>query len=481
MWMSNSSPKRTRTAPLRATGPGVLNARRRCAACAILLAVATLPLAISSAQAQQAKPESVRGRERLDFSPIGMELGTLLSPLFLGHQFEVLQAFTAFPRLEAEFETDDNLFNQANEGVTDSLYRLKPSLNIASEWENHSLAVEMSGDIGRYFENKDENFEDARLRIAGGLDLLEESRLNGGYSFLRGHEIGGAPTDVVTGSTGPFGPEVAENFEDATGSTVYYREIYELGVIASSDPVIARMDSTARYSDYLDTGTTDNDGRDRWEWVTVPRLGYQFWEDTSLFVQPRYTTRIFDSKIDTSGNEKDSSDYELLLGGTYDYSGVSYLDFGVGVIHSAFDEQDFKSVTGVGYNVTGLWNVTGLTTFTLRALRSNAASTDNQTKLVRTDNFSLTWDWEALDNLLVGATAGLSLATFLPDKTEFDSTGVAIDDRFDSTQTYQVRVDYFPNNYAFAGLSYVHTRRRSNREANELTKNTFKVRAGVQL
>lgn len=481
MWMLNSSPKRTRTAPLRALGPGGRSARRGCAACAFLLAVAALPFGISVAQAQQAKPESVRGRERLDFAPIGMELGTMLSPLFLGHKFEILQAFTAFPRLEGEFETDDNLFNQANEGVTDSLYRLKPSLNIVSEWDNHSLAVEMSGDIGRYFENKDENFEDAKLRVAGGVDLLEESRVNGAYSFLRGHEIGGAPTKVVSDSTGNFGPEVNENFEDATGSTVYYREIYELGFIASNDPVIARMESTARYTDYLDTGTTDNDGRDRWEWVTVPRLGYQFWEDTSLFVQPRFTTRIFDSKIDTAGHKKDSSDYELLFGGTYDYSGVSYLDFGVGVIHSTFDEPDFSSITGVGYNVTGLWNVTGLTTFTLRALRSNAASTDSQTSLVRTDNFSLTWDWEARDNLLVGATAGLSLADFSPDTTEFNSAGVAIDNRFDTTQTYQFTVDYFPNNYVFAGLSYVHARRRSNREANELTKNTFKIRAGIQL
>lgn len=455
--------------------------RCRCAARAILLAVAALPFAISVAQAQQAKPESVRGRARPEFAPIGMELGTMLSPLFLGHEFEVLQAFTAYPRLEGEFETDDNLFNQANEGVTDSLYRLKPSLNIASEWANHSLVVEMSGDIGRYFENKDENFEDARLRVSGGVDFLEEGRLNGGYSFLRGHEIGGAPTEVVTAGTGPFGPEFNDNFEDATGSTVFYREIYELGLIASEDPVIARVNSTARYTDYLDTGTTDNDGRDRWEWVTVPRLGYQFWEDTSLFVQPRFTTRIFDSKIDSAGMRKDSSDYELLFGGNYDYSGVSYLDFGVGVIHSAFDEHDFSSVTGIGYNVTGLWNVTGLTTFTLRALRTNAASTDTQAKLVQTDNFSLTWDWEALDNLLVGATAGLSLARFLPDKTEFDSFGAPLDDRFDSTQTYRVTVDYFPNSYAFAGLSYVHTRRRSNREANELTKNTIKVRAGIQL
>ncbi|MBT5415403.1 MAG: outer membrane beta-barrel protein [Rhodospirillaceae bacterium] len=455
--------------------------RRHGAACAILLAVAVLSLGVAEVRAQQAKPESVRGRARPEFAAIGMELGTMLSPLFFGHEFQALQGFTAFPRFEAEFETDDNLFNQSNEGVSDNLYRLKPSLNIASEWANHSLSVEMSGDIGRYFENKDENFEDGKGRVAGGLDILEEGRLNAAYSFLRGHEIGGAPTKVVTDATGPFGAEVAENFEDATGSTIYNREVYELGLIGSNDPLIARIESIARYTDYIDTGTTDNDGRDRWEWVTVPRLGYQFWEDTSLFVQPRYTTRIYDSKIDTVGNEKDSSDYELLLGGTYDYSGVTYLDFGVGVIHSDFDERDFRSITGIGYNVTALWNVTGLTTFTLRALRSNAGSTDSQTKLVQTDNFSLTWDWEALDNLLVGATAGLSLAHFLPDKTEFDSVGVAIDNRFDTTQTYQFVVDYFPNEYAFAGLSYSHTVRRSNREANELSKNVFKVRAGIQL
>ena len=481
MW--NCSPIPTIQSPHRAARPGARSARRGGAARAIRRAiiVLTLTLAATGALAQQANPESVRGRARLEFSAIGMELGTMLSPLFLGHEFEVLQGFTAYPRFETEFENDDNLFNQADEGVSDNVYRLKPSLNIASEWANHSFSLEMSGDLGRYFENKDENYEDAKVRVGGGLNFLEEGNVSGHYSYLRGHEIGGAPTDVVTTSTDAFGPEVADSFDNVKGSTIYNRNVYELTVVGSQDPLIARIESIARYTDYLDTGPTDNDPRDRWEMVTVPRVGYQFWEDTSLFLQPRYTTRIFDINTDSNGRDPDSMDFELLLGSTYDYSGVTFLNVGVGVIHSRFDEPDFTSITELGYNATALWNATGLTTFTLRALRTNAASTDTQTKLVRTDNFSLTWDWEALDNLLVGGTIGLSLARFFPEKTEFTSAGVEIDDRFDTTETYQLSIDYFPNEYAFAGASYVYTTRRSNREANELSKNTFKIRAGIQL
>lgn len=443
-------------------------------AVAMLGFAATLPAA-----AQSARDESVKGRARTDFKPLGLHLGDLLQSF--GGMNDALNAYIVSPKLESQLEFDDNLFNAVNEGRADKLYRLKPSLGISSDWVNHALSITLDGEIGRYFENKDENYEDASAAIKGSIDIDTQTNLTFGYTIKKTHELGGAPINPVTvDTTGPFGPEIAQTFDDAEGRTNVYNKTYELGFTLSTDPAMVKIDAAARRGNYIDKESIDNDGRDIWQLVVVPRFGYLAYDGTTIFLQPRYTTRIYDVGIDAEGNNPDSQDYELFAGVTYDLTGLTFAELGLGAIHSRFDDPKFKPATAFGFDGSLIYNVTELITLTARAQRINAATTEDQTKIIQTTSFTGSLDYEAMDNLILGAQVSFSQALFKADTPDI-ANGKALDEKEDATLTVNLSLEYLIGENFFAGFSYILVNRNSNRDGTDLTKKRMLFRAGVQL
>lgn len=415
------------------------------------------------ALSQTAKQSSVAARARPDYDPIGLQLGTLLSTVLGGPEegYEALNSFLVLPKFAVEGEFTDNVFNAETKTVSDKIISFKPSFDITSDWVNHALAVSGEATVGRHFRANNENFEDYKGSVKGRLDVAAQSNVTAGITHERKHEKRGTPDDP--GVT--FGP------------TISFDTTFELDGEFSTEPLIARVESEAKRTDVLDNGSENNDDRDVWEFVIRPRLGYEFFEDTALFAQPGFTARVFDVKVDDDGFDRDSREYELLGGLTYDFSDVTYADIGVGLAHTRFDDPTFKPQTRVTFEGTSIWNVTDLVTITSATRRTSSVTvTRTQTSVISTMSFELAADWEARDNLLVNVGVGFSSSDF---EGEEETDGAEA--RQDNVFTFGVSARYLIGQNLFANAEYNLTRRDSNEVGSSFTTNRFLMRVGVQL
>ena len=84
-------------------------------------------------------------------------------------------AFTLVPQIEINVGFDSNVFAQsAALGTTQSLYTtVTPSLDLRSEWLNHSLHVLASGTIGWYGVAPTQNFQNYGVLVDGKIDIRQ--------------------------------------------------------------------------------------------------------------------------------------------------------------------------------------------------------------------------------------------------------------------------------------------------------------------
>jgi hypothetical protein len=475
--------------PPRATRPARRGAPwgsvARIAAFALVSAFVFPGPALAQALNATAREGAVGTRARTDFQPHGLELGTLLSPLMLGHTSETLNAFTVSPRFEVVQEFNDNVFNRADRAEADKIIHYKPALSINGEWENHGLNVFFEADRGRYYQKRSQNYLDYSVGTKTRLDMAGEGQITGNYTFFRKHDIGNEPLDIPTASSGSsaFGQQILST---STRLTLYDQHLFEIGSVMSTDPVLARVEAGARRTAYhatkLDSGLdSENQDRNYWEMVVTPRLGYETFEDTVLFIEPRYAERFYDAKFDRGGTNNNSREYQMLTGVTYDFSDLTFAEVGIGVVHNRYDDRRFKPSTGFTFDSTIIWNATDLTTFTFRAVRSNLATTDTQTKTVATTFLSAGWDWEVLDNLVFSVLGGWAKSDFLQDQPIINADGSTERERVDHQVTFQVGFRYYMNEYITAKADYIHLDRTSNKDANKLTKRRWLVGLAAQL
>lgn len=155
-------------------------------ACVALLqsvGVGLLGLAIAwtafPAFAQTAKEDSVAKRARPDYDPLGIESRDLLARMGIATN-PVTGSFLIFPVFNVGLEYDDNIFRIETDERSDKILRLKPSIKVQSDWDNHSLAFRAGASIGRYQDNGSEDFEDYNFGVSGRLDLSERTSVGGG-------------------------------------------------------------------------------------------------------------------------------------------------------------------------------------------------------------------------------------------------------------------------------------------------------------
>ncbi|MFN0044264.1 MAG: outer membrane beta-barrel protein [Alphaproteobacteria bacterium] len=426
-----------------------------------------------------ARENQVTSRDRPDFEPLGLDFGTILAPFLGGYTSQTLNAITVRPRFEVVQEFNDNIFNQADRGVGDKIVHFKPALSLGSDFENHAITAFFDADRGRYYENRQENYTDYNVGTKTTIQVLDETSVTAGYTFSKKHEIGNAPLDPAVAARGgtAFGQIVTDR---GVGITNFDQHLIELGAVLSQDPLILRVDTAARRSSYQPKLEIENEDRNIWQFQITPRIGYQFFEDTTFYIQPQYARRIYDAKFDRSGNNNNGREKQLLFGVTYDFSDLTFAEISGGVVHSQFDDRRFKPSTGFTFDATLIWNSTDLSTFTFRALRSNLATTDTETKTVATQHFSIGLDYEALDNLILTGVISYTNSEYLTDLPAF-LNGVQLQNRTDDQFQYQAGLRYLIGPNISATANYTLLDRKANFRANKLTKNRWLFGLAAQL
>jgi hypothetical protein len=399
----------------------------------------------SAAAAQTAEENSVARRARPDFDPIGIELDEMLGVIGLVGEKEIAQkssalsSFVVFPSFGITADYVSNLFLASSGEVTDKRFTYSPGLSIQSDWGRHSFALVGNASLGRHQKTQKEDFEDWQAQASGTIEVHDDKKVSMAAGFARRHSPRSAEDDPGQA----FEPIVSENlFFD--GSAEY-----------NADAVLLRFRAQVEDQDYLNSPGLNNDARDVTVVNLVFRAGYEFAPGTTFFVEPHTDFRMFALKTDSSGLKQDNQGMGVLAGITWDLTGVTFAELGVGFSRRSYDEPSFSSPTNLDFSGRLVWNITDLLTLSGKLNRTTQESTTAGESGVLTTSLTNRLDYEFLDNIIVTAGSAITLS----DNQQGS--------RSDRDYAFDGGVTYLANENWVAKLSVVRSMRRSNIEGRD--------------
>ena len=250
--------------------------------------------------AQTALQDSIASRTRPHTNPIGMVVGPYGS-------------FLLSPEFTLDTQFTDNVFSVESGKLADVFFSLKPKIDLRSDWVNHSLNFSSGAIQTKYIDNVEENFLDYDFGVTGRLDVLDKSNLTASLAFQKS-----------TQSRGDVDDDVAGVFE--TEQTTSTKSTIQIGGLYNKDVYLVKLGYNLDLIDFDDAGTTDNDDRDRIEFKSTARVGYEWVPGSTVFVETTYDIRHFDTAVDNNGFKRSSRGYEFLIGNTLDHSAVTFAE-----------------------------------------------------------------------------------------------------------------------------------------------------------
>jgi len=358
-------------------------------------------LAPSAVQAQNAQAESVDGRGRPEYDPLGIYLNdglTMLGRLQVGRRAapvprsgETLGSFIVNTTMELEAVQDSNVYRKSTNESSDTLMRFNPGLRMGSDWANHALNFSLGGSFGRYLDLSSEDYNDFNAGVDGKLDIDEGEAASLGLSWNRIHEARGSIDDQSSAK-----PTISQNFNFNAG---YNRDVGE---------IFSRTTLTTSYADYFDNGTTNHDDRDVWTYTLRQRFGHDIDEGSQIFIEGAANLRDYVLSYDDNGKKLGSHGYEGLVGVVWDVSGVTFVEFGAGYLFQNPNDKNYKSQKGPAFRGRFLWNPTGVLTLSGSVAREVRETSQANSSGVLASVYGLKLDWEARYNLILSLDGGLT-------------------------------------------------------------------------
>lgn len=408
-------------------------------AAALALGLALIVSAFSGAAwAQTAEEDSVAKRAHPDYDPEGVQ------PDFLG-------SFILFPKVASGINYNDNVFADDTNLRADYFYTVTPSLSLRSDWDSHQVNLNANYNRGRYFEETSEDFEDFNFGGDGRLDTGLDSDLTLALSHQRSHESRGSP-DFVGGAK----------------PTKFFLSSGTLGGDYRGDALTLKPSfRTDRYN-FLNNGTIDNDGRDRYEFTLLTRASYEASEGTQVFVEPSFAQISYDERINLGGVERSGTKYRVDVGLTLDISGVTFAEFSTGVLKRRFDDAIVPDADGIFGKGRLVWNPTDLSTLTASAERSINETTVAGASARIDKDFGLDFDHELLENFLINTNFGYTIE-------DFADAG-----RQDKLLDAGIALRYLMAPEVWWELRYSHSRRNSNEPGSDFRTNQVLLQLTLQ-
>ena len=262
-------------------------------------------------------------------------------------------AFTIVPQIEINVGFDSNVFAQsAALGTTQSVYTtVSPSLDLRSEWLNHSLHVLASGTIGWYGVAPSQNFQNYGVLVDGKIDILNDFYATYATGFRRSTEALGTP-----------------NVAFAQAPTVVDVLPIEIGLYQQFNRVFYQLSAKAARFWYQDNSQIISTGlpgssRDRFEYGESFKLGYQLFEDLAVFVAPSFNQVRYIEPINSAGQARNSDGMNFSLGAAWQVNAISILEGTIGYQSTNFS-SGLGNTSALSYALIGTY--TGYAPLTLR-------------------------------------------------------------------------------------------------------------------
>lgn len=301
-------------------------------------------------------------------------------------------AFTLFPVLELDSGYDTNVFAQSASPTGSAFAVIRPSLELRSEWLNHSLRLVANGGFGYYSSAPTQNFENYLLQADGRLDIRYDFYLTGLVGLRRSTEALGT-ADVSF----------------AQAPTVVYTVPMQLALYQKFNRLFYQLTASATHYRYYDYSTITSLGlpgtsRDRTEYEESLRVGYELVDGVSLWVTPSLNQRIYVDTINAAGQQRDSNGWSVAVGSTVSLGAKSLLEGFIGATSLSY-LSDGSTTSAMTFGLTGSWN--GYAPLTLRPaiMRSinESALSNYQNYVSTTIGVDFTYDihgpWKAVGGL----------------------------------------------------------------------------------
>lgn len=426
-----------------------------------VLALASMATALTSlpVSAQELeRGETVLERRRPEVEQLGVRAGS----------------FLILPRVEAGASYDSNVFLTENKERSDWLMVARPSLNVRSDFSNHALNFGVSGDLGRYRDYSSENYTDYRIDAGGRYDVARETAISGDLFHRRLHEGRSDPDAFASGTVDPL---QAGNYAEPIK---YYTTGGEVALAQGFNRIRTRLSLLAANYDYNDVplvggGSRSLEDRNRWEYGTTLRVGYDLGTGLQPFVQGSYTHTDYKLDRDFAGRDRDSNGYELVVGTTFDLTGLMTGEVFAGYLSKQYDDPQLEDFNGLSVGGQLNWAVTQLTTITGRVSRqvretdvSNISGTGVASNYTRTI-VAAGVDHELLRTLLLNGRL---------QWRQDDFAGI---ERTDNVYTAGVGATYLINRNFYLTGGYSYETRKSDAVGVDYKDNLVYLRLGAQM
>ena len=381
------------------------------------------------------------------------------------------ERWTIFPSLSLSAEYDDNVFAVPDDSAlstSDVLFVLSPTVTAEANTRRHAFSLSAGGDIGRYLDETDLNYNDFRVGADGRWDATQTFDVSASLAFDRTREDQADPdrslADVARRET--------TNIDTIAGelsAEKRWRRTFTRASAGFNRRDFEALDAT------VGAGTVDlNADRDRWVFPLNWRVGYDVDRSVDVFVDVGYrlvrydersqiVTRNPDGTIDTV-TEDDSQDFDTLsvrLGTDVDFDRLLDGDFAVGVERRFSDDPDVEDEFGFSFDADLDWIVTPRTTVTFTGQQGfEPAGGDDGDGSSLTTEIAVDLSY-ALSRQI---TLGTDLAYLRDDRTETDRT--------DDDVTAGVSAAYAVNRYAALSAAYRYRLRNSTDDDREFTRNS---------
>lgn len=412
----------------------------------ILLGLASIPCVASAAEGV---PEN-------DYSAKGLHVGS----------------FNIKPTLELSSAWNSNLYNGDSRVTPDTnafVTHIKPSLNIVSNWNRHSVDLNFKSDIQNYIDHPHEDRQIVDVELNGRLDVLRDSFAFARFGYQNQAEQRGAPDSFVN-AVKPTGHQTL------LGQLGYDHQIYRVRVNANH--LISQ--------DIFDDGITgmgtviqNNQNRSRMTNTPTLRVGYEIRPGYEAFVKGSYNFVNYDSKNQQGAlglpvTQRSSNGYSVVTGLALELTGKLTGNARIGYQSRNYDDPSLSTISGLAGGMTLKWTPTGLTTVTSDITRSINETTQVGSAGFFATTFITTVEHELLRNLTLSAQGGYTY-------NEYIGGNGLNQPRTESVYLATVGAKYLLNRYLFSNVRYQYNNRQVQNVAGvNYDSNIFYVGIGSQ-
>jgi hypothetical protein len=111
---------------------------------------------------------------------------------------------TAIPSIQAEWQSNDNLYSTPNNPTSDKILVLRPAVRLEARQKNNTYSVNLGATVGEYQQNKSDNYTDYNINGLADLDLGTRLRARLSADLLDGHDFRGSNNNALSATPDRF-------------------------------------------------------------------------------------------------------------------------------------------------------------------------------------------------------------------------------------------------------------------------------------